>query len=142
MCRWNSHSGERPGTIARVTNGARDLSSQEIKDREALLRPRPNVMVKSSAGLVASCLWSYGEDDLAERARGMSEADLGSIEAIASHFERPSYPLPMTDQRITHGHVLAFAAIYFFEGRLRQLSRNRRRSSRELPARFTASQNN
>ncbi|MCB0909153.1 MAG: hypothetical protein KDB63_18770 [Nocardioidaceae bacterium] len=101
-----------------------------------LLRGRPNFRVHTSKSQVAAALWDYGEDDLAERAMAMSDDELARIENISAWFEDPSYPLPMTGQRITHNHVNAFAAITLFEGRLRPLNRTRRRPERGRPDRF------
>jgi hypothetical protein len=46
--------------------------------------------------LLAACLWDHGEDELADIALAMSDADLRHVQAIAAHFEDPDYPLPVT----------------------------------------------
>jgi hypothetical protein len=90
-----------------------------------------------SRSAVAASLWDYGEDELADRALVMTDADLRSVQAIAAHYEDPAYPLPVVGQRITHRHVTALAAITFFEKECRPLARKRRRPERDRPQRFT-----
>jgi hypothetical protein len=104
---------------------------------DRLLQGRPNFSVIFSRTQVAASLWDYGEDDLAPRALAMSDSDLASIRAIAAWYEDPRYPLPMTGQRITHNHVTAFAAVTFYEGGVRPLTRIRRRRQRDRPAEYT-----
>lgn len=106
---------------------------REGKELRKLLRARPNFTVQVSKHLVASALWDYGEDDLAERAVEMTDGELTDIQNISAWYEDPDYPLPMTGQRITHNHVSAFAAITLFEGRVRPLARTRRRPQRDRP---------
>ena len=101
------------------------------------MRGRPQFKVHFSKSQTAASLWDYAEDGLAERALQMSDVDLERIQAIAAHYESPSYPLPIEGQRITHNHVSALAAITYFEGRLRPLARNRRRPEKDRPDRFT-----
>jgi len=108
-----------------------------VDERARLLASVPSFNVYTSKSMVAASLWDYGEDDLADRALLMSDADLEGIERISAHFESPTYPLPMEGQRITHNHVSAFAAVMFFEGVLRPLSRTRRRPTKDRPARLT-----
>lgn len=103
-----------------------------------LLQGRPNFTVHTSKQLIASALWDYGEDALAERALAMAEEDRIQICNIEAWYESPDYPLPMTGQRITHNHVAAFAAITFFEGEVRPLARTRRRPERNRPEIFRA----
>jgi hypothetical protein len=76
-----------------------------------LLRGKPNFRVHTSKSQVAAALWDYGEDELAARAMGMTDAELASIENIFAWYEDPEYPLPMSGQRITHNHVSAIAAV-------------------------------
>ena len=97
---------------------------------------RPSFQVRTSARLVAACLWDCGEDALAERALSMTADDLAAIERISAVYEDPSYPLPVEGQQITHRHVSALAAVAYFEGSLRPLARTRRRPARQRPARF------
>ena len=101
-----------------------------------LLQGKPQFKVRTSKSQVAAALWDYEEDDLAARAIGMSDAELLSIENIAAWYEDPEYPLPMSGQRITHNHVSAFAAITLFEGRVRPLSRTRRRPKKDRPSAY------
>jgi hypothetical protein len=93
--------------------------------------------VHFSASAVAASLWDYAEDDLAERALAMNDADLRGVQAIAAHYEDVTYPVPMAGQRITHAHVMAFAAITYFEREIRPLTRTRRRPRKNRPERFT-----
>lgn len=103
------------------------------------MRERPQFHVYFSKSQVAASLWDYAEDDLAELALTMSDADLRNLQAIAAHYEDPSYALPVAGQRITHNHVTALAAITYFEGEVRPLARTRRRPEKDRPARFTPS---
>lgn len=112
-------------------------SRRATRERERLMRGQPQFKVYFSKSQTAASLWDYAEDDLAERALRMSDADLERIQAIAAHYESPSYSLPVGGQRITHNHVTALAAITYFEGRLRPLARNRRRPEKDRPAGFT-----
>lgn len=100
------------------------------------MQGRPNVHMYFSRSAVAASLWDYGEDDLAETALAMADADLRHVQAIAANYEDPSYALPMTGQRVTRNHVHAFAAITYFEGEVRPLSRTRRRPQKTRPDRF------
>ena len=109
------------------------------RERRRLMRGRANFHVHFSRSQVAASLWDYGEDDLADRALAMTNDDLRSVQAIAAHYEDPTYPLPMSGQRITHNHVTAFAAITFLEGKIRPLARTRRRAQKDRPDRFRPS---
>jgi hypothetical protein len=102
-----------------------------------LMQGRPNFQMFFSRSSVAASLWDYGEDELADRALMMSDADLRSVQAIAARYEDPAYPLPITGQRITHNHVAALAAITYLEKDIRPLTRTRRRPQRNRPAEFT-----
>ena len=97
----------------------------------------PSIQVTTSQSMVAACLWDYGEDELAERAIGMNDDDLSAIERISAVYRDPNYPLPVTGYKITNGHVLALAAVAYFEGQLRPLSQNRRRPSKFRPKHLT-----
>lgn len=110
---------------------------KERAELKRLLGGKSNFRVRTSKGNVAAALWDYGEDALAAMAIEMTRDDLESIESISAWYEDPEYPLPMTGQRITHNHVSAFAAVTFFEGRIRPLARTRRRPERDRPARFS-----
>jgi hypothetical protein len=109
-------------------------ASRELR---RLMKGRPNFHVHFSKSAVATSLWDYGEDDLADPALAMTDADLHRIQAIDANYENPGYPLPMSGQRITHNHVMAFAAITYFEHEIRPLTRTRRRPQTNRPARFT-----
>ncbi len=87
----------------------------ERSELSRLMKGRPGLRVQFSRSAVAASLWAYGEDELADRALAMDDADLRSVQAIAAHYEEPAYPLPVVDQRITHNHVMALAAITYFE---------------------------
>ena len=100
------------------------------------MQGRPNFHVSFSRSAVAASLWDYGEDELADRALKMTDADLRHIQAIAANYEDPAYALPVTGQRITHNHVTAFAAITYYEGEVRPLTRTRRRPQKNRPDRF------
>ena len=102
-----------------------------------LMKGRPNFRVHFSRSAVAASLWDYGEDDLADVALAMSDADVLKVQAIAAHYESPDYPLPITGQRITHNHVSALAAITYFEKDIRPLAQTRRRPVSNRPPRFT-----
>lgn len=102
-----------------------------------LLRQRPRFSVFTSISQVAAALWDLGEDEVAARAIVMAEKDLAGIERICAWYESPQYPLPMSGQRITHRHVTAFAAITYFEGAVRPLTRTRRRPERNRPSQYT-----
>lgn len=101
------------------------------------MQRQPNFRVVFSKSLVAASLWDYGEDEHADRALAMTDADVTNLQSIATWFEDSSYPLPMSGQRITGNHVIAFAAIMFFEGSLRPLHQTRRRAEKNRPVRFT-----
>ena len=100
------------------------------------MQPVPRFNVYFSKSQTAASLWHYAEDELAERALAMSDAELQLIQNIAAHYENPEYPLPAEGQRITHNRVHPLAAITFFEGQVRPLARNRRRPEKNRPGRF------
>jgi hypothetical protein len=101
-----------------------------------LMTAKPQFAVHFSRTTLAASLWSFGEDELADRALELSDDDLRRVQAIAGHYEDPDHPLPVEGQRISHGHVMALAAVTFLERELRPLARNRRRPQRDRPARF------
>jgi hypothetical protein len=107
-----------------------------MREIEALMKGRPQFKFYFSKSQTAASLWDYAEDELADRALQMSDVDLECIQGIAAHYESPSYPLPVEEQRITHNHVTALAAITYFEGQLRPLARTRRRPEKNRPERF------
>jgi hypothetical protein len=101
------------------------------------MKGRSNFQVRTSPSMVAACLWDCGEDDLADRALAMTADDLAAIERIEAVYQDPSYPLPVADQKVTHRHVSALAAIAYFEGSLRPLTQARSRPENQRPDRFT-----
>lgn len=90
-------------------------------------------LVVFSAGQAAQELWAFGEDELAERALLVPEAELPGLWITAAKYDDESYPLPVAGRRITMGHVAAFAAMHHLEGELRPLSRQRRRPAKNVP---------
>jgi hypothetical protein len=95
--------------------------------------------VHATRQVVASELWSFGEDELAAQALAMTDDEHEAIMRISAVYENRDYPLPIEGVRISHGHVNAFATIAYFEGTLRPLNRTRRRPQKDLPARFDSS---
>lgn len=81
--------------------------------------------------MVATVLWDYGEDALSDLVLDMSDDGFDLVKRVAATFEDPSYPLPMNGQRISGGHVIAFAVVTCVEG-LRPLARTRRRRTRSV----------
>lgn len=109
-------------------------------DLRRLLKGRPNFTVATPRHLIASALWDYAEDALAQRALNMTAEEHDQVENISAWYAQPDYPLPMSGQRITHNHVAAFAAVTLFEGRVRPLTRTRRRPAKDRPAIFNEDQ--
>lgn len=89
--------------------------------------------ISFSRELTAASLWDFGEDHLMNRAMQMTVEDLNRVQELAAQYEDPSYPLPDPGQRVSHGHVIAYAAVTHFEGRLRPLVRGRRRPKANRP---------
>jgi len=114
----------------------RGSRSGEAAELRRLLQPRPQFTVHTSKLQIAAALWDYGEDAMSERALSMTDDEQHKINTIKAWFEDPSYPLPITGQRITHHHVSAFAAITLYEGRVRELAQTRRRPQKDRPAIF------
>lgn len=56
-------------------------------ERRRLTRGRPDFKVHFSRSAVAASLWDYGEDELADRALQMTDADLRHVQAIAANYE-------------------------------------------------------
>ncbi|WP_350347950.1 hypothetical protein ABIQ69_15105 [Agromyces sp. G08B096] len=101
------------------------------------MQGRSNFSIVFSESQTAASLWDYGEDRLADRALTMTVDELRAIRRIAATYHAASYPLPIEGRRITLNHVVAFAAVAFFEGRLRPLAQTRRRPQKARPERFT-----
>lgn len=97
----------------------------------------PNIHVSASVMTIAGCLWEFGEDALADRALSMSREDHAAIQRISASWSSSSHQLPVSGQKISRGHVLALAAVGYFEGSLRPLARDRRRPGKQRPVRFT-----
>ena len=95
--------------------------------------------VHATREVIGSQLWSFGEDELADRVLTSSDDEHEAILRISAVYESADYPLPVEGVRISHGHVDALATIAFFEGALRPLARNRRRRQKDMPARFGSS---
>lgn len=112
------------------------VDRRAVAERTRLLQGRPNFGVTFSKSQVAASLWDYGEDAVAARALEMSDGDLAGIQNIAAWYHDPSYALPLTGQQITNNHVVAFAALTYFEGEVRALSRTRRRAQKARPPEF------
>ena len=85
---------------------------------------------------MAASLWDYGEQEMSHRALQMTDADLRHIQAIAATYEDPAHALPVAGQHVTHNHVTALAAITYYEGEGRELTRTRRRPQKDRPDRF------
>jgi hypothetical protein len=67
--------------------------------------------ISFSRELTAASLWDFGEDHLMNRAMQMTVEDLNRVQELAAQYEDPSYPLPDPGQRVSHGHVIAYAAV-------------------------------
>ncbi len=84
--------------------------------------------------MVASALWDYGEDELIDSVASIKPRKLRRLQALVAHYENEEVPVPgMSTQRVTHNHVLAFAAIVLFEGQIRPLAQTRRRPQAKKP---------
>ncbi len=105
-------------------------------DVRLAMRGVPRLYVVRSRSQVAHSLWLFGEDDLADKALAMSEDDLFAICRIAAVYRNPNYPVPAAGPNVSIDHVDAFAAVAFFEGRLRPLRQYRRKPKKDLPERF------
>jgi hypothetical protein len=100
---------------------------------KTLARAAPsNVFMHFDRRLAAACLWDYGEDVLVDRVLGVDDDALWVMQRVAVVYDDQSYPLPLSGQRITRGHTIAFAVVTYFEG-LRPLARSRRRPAKSRP---------
>ncbi|TAH32049.1 hypothetical protein EYC58_05255 [Candidatus Saccharibacteria bacterium] len=85
-------------------------------------------------------LWEFGEDVHIDRALGLSDAELIRLGGQTyAHFntefyERVGKTLPATGYDI--GFVTALTLVEYFEGQVRPLRRNRRRTHADLPAKL------
>ncbi len=94
-------------------------------------RPVPeNLHITFSRGLLAECLWEYGEKALAERALALSNEALYEVQVIAV-WHHDNDPEPEQGPRLSNARVMARAAIEFLEGRPRDTARRRRRTRPE-----------
>ena len=114
----------------------RRQAKQAKTELDRLLQPRAQFGVHTTKLLIARALWDHGEDGLFERALTMTGEEHVHIETIAAWYEDPKFDLPLRGQRITHNHVIAFAAVTLFEGRVRPLARSVRRAAKDRPAVF------
>jgi len=88
-----------------------------------------------SAEQAAAALWTYGEDDLAERALALTDGQMPTLWSIAgSHWTR-DHGLPVSSKLVLD-KVTAFVAIEFIEGRVRPLAQERRRPRAKMPERL------
>ena len=83
----------------------------------------------------AAALWTYGEDALVERALALEETELRRAWSIAGACWRSDHGLPLAG-RLVLDKVTAFACIEVLEGRVRPLTRERRRPLKEMPERL------
>jgi hypothetical protein len=84
--------------------------------------------------MTALCLWEFGEDQWVKPALDLTDRHLTKIQELAARYHDPSFALPDPGQAVSNGHVIAYAALTHFEGRLRPLARGRRRPSSQRPA--------
>ena len=90
------------------------------------------ITVVFSSEQAGAALWTYGEDDLVPRALQLREDDLRRLWTVAGEHWRVDHGLPLSGRLVVE-KVIAFACIEHFEGRLRPLARDRRRSRRAMP---------
>lgn len=99
------------------------------------MQGRPGFHFHFTQEAAAAALWDYAEDHLVEPMLAVSHDDLRLVQNIAAVYEDPDYGLPL-DGRIAHNHVMALAAVTFFES-LRPLARTRRRPEKQRPPALT-----
>lgn len=87
-----------------------------------------------SRGLAASELWLFGEDALAEEVLALDDGSWSKVLDLAAFYRDPTVPVPVTDIRVTNGHMMCFACMHHIEGSIRPLARARRRPMKTLPA--------
>ena len=108
------------------------MTPRQAAEKLAATAPS-NVFMRFDRPTAAMCLWDHGEDMLVDRVLSMPDEEFHVVQRVATVFNDPSYPLPLQGQRITNGHVTAFAVVTYFEG-LRPLARNRRRPAKDRPS--------
>ena len=101
----------------------------------ARLRSVGSTQVIFSAEQASAALWTYGEDELADRALLILERDLPSLWAWAGDHWREDHELPLK-ARLVLDKITAFAAMDFLEGRVRPLKHERRRPRKAMPERL------
>ncbi len=97
------------------------------------LRMAGTFRIISSRQCLAQELWSYGEDDLWDRAYDLSLDSLTDIVVRAAELYTPETE-ELWGGKISSGLALVMAAIETFEGASRLPSRGRRRARRNMPA--------
>jgi len=88
-----------------------------------------------SAEQAAAALWTYGEDDLVERALALADGQMPILWSIAGSHWTTDHGLPL-NSKLVLDKVTAFAAIEFIEGRVRPLAQERRRPKAKMPERL------
>jgi hypothetical protein len=83
--------------------------------------------IRITREVLAECVWEYGEDDLAARVQGLSDADLEEVQRLAL-WHRLNDIEPEGGPRLTNARIETRAVIEFFEGRTRDTVRMRRRT--------------
>jgi hypothetical protein len=85
-----------------------------------------------SADQAAAALWTYGEDELIERARRLKPGEMERLWKLAGSHYREDHDLPLTS-RIVADKVIALTCIQHLEGALRPLRQERRRPAKSMP---------
>jgi hypothetical protein len=117
-------SGGRYGLSAsRPRQGARDRSR---------LRHVGSVPIIFSADQAAASLWTYGEDDLVERASKLTDVELRKIWTLVGSHWRRDHGLPI-ESRLVPDKVIALGCIEYLEGGLRPLRQERHRPAASMP---------
>lgn len=105
--------------------------------RDRLGRAVPDgVHLHAEREVLAECLWELGEEELAERALALSDAELEAVGDLAL-WHRHHHPDPPGGPRVTNGRTLAWGMIDLVEGAGRDTARRRRRTRPEAQ-RYTA----
>lgn len=90
------------------------------------------ITIVFSAEQAAAALWTYGEDGFVEKALALTESELRKLWALAGGHWRVDHDLPL-QSRLASDKVIAFTCNEYFEGRLRPLAQERRRSANCRP---------
>lgn len=91
-----------------------------------------SVSIVFSADQAAAALWTYGEDELIERARLLTAKELEKLWALAGSHWREDHDLPLAS-RLVADKVIALTCIQHLEGALRPLRQERRRPAKSMP---------